>query len=205
MLVINAPFQAVFLIRVRVFDADVILALAVDLKPGIAQGRKDAGTVGNVAGGNALLQVVANQRLGVRLNRKPCAQAGGIHQRLDAGLVRAGAGGIVGACPSVPVVVVVAQGVKGLFPSWRRNVQALAGRKVDAGIEDMDVHAAVVFSVQDGGKCVAIRFESSEGGALIVVQHFVNFFKRRGVFWCPCNDAGSIPMLKFQTISNLPN
>lgn len=67
-----------------------------------------------------------------------------------AGLHVPGAVGIVGACPALGVVPTIAQGVKGLFMPWGRDVQRLAGGQLDARRERVDVRGAVIVTVQHG-------------------------------------------------------
>jgi len=106
------------------------------------------------------------------------AQVGRIDQRHVPGLQGARAGRVVRPCPSMLVVVVVAQGIKSLLPAWRCDVEALAGLQINAGGEDVDVHAAIHLAVQNGRVGRSLAADTGEGHALEVIQQRINFLGR---------------------------
>lgn len=101
------------------------------------------------------------------------------------------------------MVVVVAQRVECLLPAGRRDVQALAGLKINAGDEDMDMASAIIFTVKDCRIRNTITRQSGKGGALEVVQHLTDLLIGRIIFWRECDHAGRVTILKVKAICYL--
>ncbi len=111
-------------------------------------------------------------------------------------------GGIIRPGPSMPGVVHVADGIKCLLPSGRREVEALAGRQINASGEDVDVTSTISLTMQDGRIGGAIFADSSKCHALEVIQDCIDLCIGRRVVLMECDHARHIAMLEFQTVGN---
>ena len=125
-MLVQRSFQPPPLPTVRVVGGHVVLALARHVEARLLQGGDDAGPVLHRAALDAPQQVVPDLVPGIGLMRDPCPQL----RRLEVGavprLLIPGARRIVRAAPALVEVAGLDQGVVGLLPARRRDVEALA-------------------------------------------------------------------------------
>ena len=179
-----------------------MLALARHFESRILQGGDDVAAVAHGAVLDALRQVVADELARVGLDREADPQVGRVDVGAVSGLLRPGAGRVVGPAPSVLVVEAVAQRAEGFLPTGRRDVQALARLKVAAGGEDMHVHAAAALAVLDGRPGVAVRLESSPGRPLELVEDGLDLRVGRPVLRRPGDHAGGVLVLELERVGD---
>ena len=96
---------------------------------------------------------------------------------------------IIRTAPAVLMVLPIPQRPERLFPSERRDIQALAGREIAASRQDMHVHAPARVAVLDRCPGVAVRLEPRPGGFLELVQDAADLPVARGVLRCPREEA----------------
>ena len=96
---------------------------------------------------------------------------------------------IIRTAPAVLMVLPVAQRPERLFPSGRRDIQALAGREIAASREDMHMHAPVRVAVLNRCPGVAVWLEPRPRGFLELVQDAADLPVARGVLRCPREEA----------------
>ena len=125
-MLVQRSFQPPPLPTVRVVGGHVVLALARHIEARLLQGGDDAGPVLHRAALEAPQQVVPDLVPGIGLMRDPRPQ----FRRLEVGavprLLIPGARRIVRAAPALVEVAGLDQGVVGLLPARRRDVEALA-------------------------------------------------------------------------------
>ena len=199
-MLIQRSLQPPPLPRLRVAGGHVAVALARHVEARFLQRGDDVGAAAHGAELDALQQVVADELARVGLDREAGPQARRVDQGAVAGLLRPGAGRVVGPAPAVLVVEAVAQRAEGLLPARRRDVQALAGLQVAAGGEDVHVHAAAALAVLDRGPGVAVRLESGPGGPLELVEDGLDLRIGRVVLGRPGDDARGVLVLEVERV-----
>ena len=154
----------------------------------------------DVAGFDALEEVVRDEPAGIRLGVQAGAELSGGDVGFVAGLHQAPAVGVVGPGPALAAVVIVAEGVERLVMAGRGDVQALAGRKLHAGVEQVEMATAVLFPVEDGGPDVAVRVQAGEGGPFERIEHRLDLSVGGPVLRRPGDHAGGVPVLEVQSV-----
>ena len=151
---------------------------------------------------DALPQVVPDRRARVVLARDPRPQ----FRRLAVGavprLLLPGARRVVRAAPAMVEVQGLDQGVVGLLPARRRDVEALAGLQVAPRGEHMHVHAAggrVVLHRRPG---VAIRGQPGPGGLLELVEHPVDVLVAWPILRGPGDHARRVLVVELQRVGH---
>jgi len=119
-----------------------------------------------------------------------------------AGLDEAGAGRIIGACPTMLMVVVIAQGVEVSPPIRRGRVVAVAGGEIDAGHQHMHMHPSVGIPMQHGGTAVLIGLHSGEGHGVEVVENGLDLVGRRRIAGGPGDYRAAISPLEREAVSH---
>ena len=153
------------------------------------QGGYHRGPILDDPGFDALAHVVGDQPPGVWLCRQPRPELGGFDVGRMAGLQIPRPLRIVRTAPAVLMVLPVAQRPERLFPSGRRDIQALAGREIAASREDMHMHAPVRVTVLDRCPGVAVGLEPRPRGFLELAQDAADLPVARGVLRCPREEA----------------
>ena len=186
----------------RVVGDDVVLALARHVEAGVPQRRDEVGAAAYDAVLDALHQAVADELARVGLDRQTGPQVRRVDVGAVAGLLRPGAGGVVGPAPAVLVVEAVAQRAEGLLPAGGRDVQAPAGHQVAAGGEDVHVDLAAVLAVLDGRPGVAVRLEPGPGSLPELVEDGLDLRVGRPVLRRPGDHAGGVLVLELERVGD---
>ena len=151
---------------------------------------------------DALQQVVPDRRARVVLARDPRPQL----RRLAVGavprLLLPGARRVVRVTPALVEVQGLDQGVVGLLPARRRDVEALAGLQVAPRGEHMHVHAAGGRAVLHRRPRVAIRVQPGPGGLLELVEHPVDVLVAWPVLRGPGDHARRVLVLELQRVGH---
>ena len=176
--------------------------MARDLKSRVLQGGHHVGPVPHHAVLDPLRQVVADELARVGLDRQTGPQVRRVDVGAVSGLLRPGAGRVVGPAPAVLVVEAIAQRAEGLLPAQRRDVQALARLQVAAGGEDVHVHAAAPLAVLHGRPRVAVRLEPGPGRPLELVEDGLDLRAGRPVFGRPRDHAGGVLVLELERVGD---
>ena len=111
-------------------------------------------------------------------------------------------GRIVRAAPAVLAVLPVPERPEGLFPSRRRDVQALARLQIDPRREHVDVDAAFRVPVLNGAPDVPVRLQPGPGGFLELLQHFPDLPVRRVVLRSPGDHPGGALVRELQGVGH---
>ena len=201
-MLVQRSFQPPPLSAVRIAGGDVVLALARHLEADRLQGGNHVGAAAHRAVLDALHQVVADQLAWVSFVLEASPQL----RRLDVGamarLLRPGPRRVVRAAPPVLVVEGVAQGVEGLLPAGRRDVQAAARLQVALRGEDVRVDAAAALAVQDRRPRVAVRLEPRPGRLFEGIHDRADLRVGRSVVRCPGNHARGVLVLESQGVGH---
>ena len=186
----------------RVVGGHVVPALPRHVEAGLLQRLDDVGAVAHDAVLDALHQVVADELSRVGLDRQAGPQVRRVDQGAVAGLLRPGAGRVVGPAPAVLEIEAVAQRAEGLLPAGRRDVQALARLQVAPRGEDVHVDAAAALAVLDRRPRVAVRLEPGPGRPLELVEHGFDLRAGRPVLRRPRDHAGGVLVLEPQRVGD---
>ena len=118
------------------------------------------------------------------------------------GLLHSGPRRVVRPSPAVFVIEGVPEGAEGLLPARRRDVEAVAGLQVAPSGEDVDVSAAAVLAVQNGGPGVSVALQSRPGRLLEGVQDRLDLLVGGSVLRGPGDHAGGAPVLERQRVGD---
>ena len=186
----------------RVAGGHIAVALARHFESRILQRGDDVTAAAHGAVLDALRQVVADELARVGLDRQTRPQVRRVDVGAVSGLLRPGAGRVVGPAPAVLVVEAVAQRTEGLLPAGRRDVQALARLKVAAGGENVHVPAAAALAVLHGRPRVAVRLEPGPGRLLELVEDGFDLRAGRPVLRRPGDHAGGVLVLELERVGD---
>ena len=186
----------------RVSHGDVVVTLPRHVEARLLEGGDDARPVLHRAVLDALQQVVPDRRARVVLARDPRPQL----RRLAVGavprLLLPRPRRVVRAAPAPVEVQGLDQGVVGLLPARRRDVEALAGLQVAPRGEHMHMHAAGGRTVLHRRPRVAIRGQPSPGGLLELVEHPVDVLVAWPVLRGPGDHARRVLVVELQRVGH---
>ena len=109
---------------------------------------------------------------------------------------------VIRAAPALVEVQGLDQGVVGLLPARRRDVEALAGLQVAPRGEHMHVHAAVGRAVLHRRPRVAILGQPGPGGLLELVEHPVDVVVAWPVLRGPGDHARRVLVVELQRVGH---
>lgn len=150
-------------------------------------------------------QPLGGQRLdmGGDLGAVPGVPVGTAPVLFVAGLYVPGAVGVVRPCPALFVVPSIAQRIKQPLMTRWGDIQRSARGQLHAGGQRVDVHRAVVVTVQHGTGGVLVGIEASERRRLPILDDLLDLFGGRLVIGCPCDDARRVAPLVGAGVSDL--
>ena len=201
-MLVQRSFQPPPLPTRRVVGGHVVLALTRHVEARLLQGGDHTGPVLHLPGLDALPQVVLDRRARVVLARDPCPQ----RRRVEVGavprLLLPGPRRVIGTAPTLVEVTGLDQGVVGLLPARRRDVEALARLQVAPRGEHMHVYAASGRAVLHRCPGVAIRGQPGPGGLLDLIEHPVDVPVARPVLRRPGDHARGVFVVELQRVGH---
>ena len=201
-MLVQRSFQPPPLPTRRVVGGHVVRALAGHVEACQLQGGDHAVAVLHLPGLDALHQVVPDRLARVGLVRDPRPQL----RRLDVGavprLLVPRPRRVIRAAPALVEVAGLDQGVVGLLPARRRDVEALAGLQVAPRGKHMHVHAAGGRAVLHRRPGVTIRLQPGPGALLELVEHPVDVPVARLVLRRPGDHARRVFVVELQRVGH---
>lgn len=131
--------------------------------------------------------------------QRPRPQGGGIDQVFMPSGEAASTLWIIRPCPACAPVPIIPQGVKGVLPAGRRNVERFAGRQLDTGNEHMQMGTAVIFYMLHSRPAILFWIKPCKGDPFKVIEYRVNLLSTGAIFWRPGNHTTGIALTEIKT------